>query len=172
MSTSLAQPTIFFRFRHQTPLCRSPIGALIGKFLDSGIDPSPTGSDDLPWGGGFRRPCSQVQRRERRRAGEHWPPSDGIRLMANLISLPTSGKIQLGSYLLYDCACGTGGMLTLVRRLCRNSRKTPEDRDSSLQVKTSVQKLTRSASPICCCREEKRQCTSAGVKQRVLRRHT
>jgi type I restriction enzyme M protein len=33
--------------------------------------------------------------------------------MANLIFLPIADKIESGSYLLYDCACGAGGMLTV-----------------------------------------------------------
>ncbi len=33
--------------------------------------------------------------------------------MANLIFLPIGDRIKSGSYELYDCACGTGGMLTV-----------------------------------------------------------
>jgi type I restriction enzyme M protein len=33
--------------------------------------------------------------------------------MANLVFLPIEAKIKSGTYLLYDCACGTGGMLTV-----------------------------------------------------------
>ena len=46
-------------------------------------------------------------------AGEHWTPRDAVRLMANLMFLPVADKIESGTYLLYDCACGTGGMLTV-----------------------------------------------------------
>jgi type I restriction enzyme M protein len=46
-------------------------------------------------------------------AGEHWTPRDAVRLMANLVLLPIENKIKSGTYLLYDCACGTGGMLTV-----------------------------------------------------------
>jgi len=34
-------------------------------------------------------------------------------LMANLVFLPIEAEIRSGTYLLYDCACGTGGMLTV-----------------------------------------------------------
>lgn len=40
-------------------------------------------------------------------AGEHWTPRDAVRLMANLMFLPVAEKIESGTYLLYDCACGT-----------------------------------------------------------------
>jgi len=46
-------------------------------------------------------------------AGEHWTPRDAVKLMANLIFLPIGGAIRSGSYLLYDGADGTGGMLTV-----------------------------------------------------------
>jgi hypothetical protein len=33
--------------------------------------------------------------------------------MASLMFSPVADKIESGTYLLYDCACGTGGMLTV-----------------------------------------------------------
>jgi len=46
-------------------------------------------------------------------AGEHWTPRDAVKLMAKLIFLPIADAIDDGTYLLYDGACGTGGMLTV-----------------------------------------------------------
>ena len=46
-------------------------------------------------------------------AGEHWTPRDAVRLMAKLVFLPIAAQITSGTYLLYDGACGTGGMLTV-----------------------------------------------------------
>ena len=46
-------------------------------------------------------------------AGEHWTPRDAVRLMAKLVFLPVADRIESGTYLLYDGACGTGGMLTV-----------------------------------------------------------
>ena len=46
-------------------------------------------------------------------AGEHWTPRDAVALMAKLVFLPVADKIESGTYLLYDGACGTGGMLTV-----------------------------------------------------------
>ena len=45
-------------------------------------------------------------------AGEHFTPRDIIQLMVNLIFLPIKDLIESGTYLIYDCACGSGGMLT------------------------------------------------------------
>ena len=46
-------------------------------------------------------------------AGQHWTPRDAVQLMAELIFRPIADQIASGTYLLYDGACGTGGMLTV-----------------------------------------------------------
>src|SRR5205085_10125920 len=46
-------------------------------------------------------------------AGEHFTPRDVVTLMANLIFMPIANQIESGTYLVYDGACGTGGMLTV-----------------------------------------------------------
>jgi type I restriction enzyme M protein len=46
-------------------------------------------------------------------AGEHFTPRDVVELMAFLIFMPIANDIQSGTYLVYDGACGTGGMLTV-----------------------------------------------------------
>jgi type I restriction enzyme M protein len=46
-------------------------------------------------------------------AGEHFTPRDVVRLMADLIFLPIADQIESGTSLVYDGACGTGGMLTV-----------------------------------------------------------
>jgi len=56
-------------------------------------------------------------------AGEHWTPRDAVRLMANLMFLPVADQIESGTYLLYDCACGTGGMLTVAEETLQEIAK-------------------------------------------------
>jgi type I restriction enzyme M protein len=46
-------------------------------------------------------------------AGEHWTPRDAVQLMSRLIFTPVADRIESSTYLLYDGACGTGGMLTV-----------------------------------------------------------
>ena len=46
-------------------------------------------------------------------AGEHFTPRDVVQLMAQLIFTPIAEQIESGTYLVYDGACGTGGMLTV-----------------------------------------------------------
>lgn len=45
-------------------------------------------------------------------AGEHFTPREIIKLMTHIIFLPVKDKITKGTYLVYDPACGSGGMLT------------------------------------------------------------
>jgi type I restriction enzyme M protein len=52
-------------------------------------------------------------------AGEHWTPRDAVKLMARLIFLPIADRIESGTYLLYDGALGTGGMLTVAEETLR-----------------------------------------------------
>jgi type I restriction enzyme M protein len=45
-------------------------------------------------------------------AGEHFTPREIIKLMTHLLFEPVKDKIKKGTYLIYDPACGSGGMLT------------------------------------------------------------
>ena len=49
-------------------------------------------------------------------AGEHWTPRDAVTLMAKLVFVPVADRIDSGTYLVYDGACGTGGMLTVAEK--------------------------------------------------------
>jgi len=104
-----------FKFRNQlTTLSRADaIGTLIGKFLDPAIDLSPAGIDNHAMGTVFEELVRKFNEENNEEAGEHWTPRDAVRLMANLVFLPIEAEIKSGTYLLYDCACGTGGMLTV-----------------------------------------------------------
>ena len=56
-------------------------------------------------------------------AGEHFTPRDAVKLMANLVFLPVADRIESGTYLLYDGACGTGGMLTVAEDVLQQIAK-------------------------------------------------
>ncbi|MGI5836044.1 MAG: type I restriction-modification system subunit M [Chloroflexota bacterium] len=116
-----------FEFRNQIPrLSRADaLGALIEKFLDPSINLSPQpvlngdgtikhpGLDNHGMGTIFEELVRRFNEENNEEAGEHWTPRDAVKLMANLIFLPIADKIESGTYLLYDGACGTGGMLTV-----------------------------------------------------------
>jgi type I restriction enzyme M protein len=104
-----------FKFRNQlqTLSKADAIGTLINKFLDPDIDLSPAGIDNHSMGTVFEELVRKFNEENNEEAGEHWTPRDAVRLMANLVFLPIEAEIKSGTYLLYDCACGTGGMLTV-----------------------------------------------------------
>lgn len=104
-----------FKFRNQIPTLSKAdaLGTLINKFLDPEIDLTPAGIDNHAMGTVFEELVRKFNEENNEEAGEHWTPRDAVRLMANLIFLPIQDQLRSGSYLLYDCACGTGGMLTV-----------------------------------------------------------
>lgn len=104
-----------FKFHNQlTTLSRADaLGTLINKFLDPEIDLSPAGIDNHSMGTVFEELVRKFNEDNNEEAGEHWTPRDAVRLMANLVFLPIKEQLKSGTYLLYDCACGTGGMLTV-----------------------------------------------------------
>jgi type I restriction enzyme M protein len=104
-----------FKFRNQlsTLSKADALGTLINKFLDPEIDLSPAGIDNHAMGTVFEELVRKFNEDNNEEAGEHWTPRDAVRLMANLVFLPIEDQLKSGMYLLYDCACGTGGMLTV-----------------------------------------------------------
>jgi type I restriction enzyme M protein len=116
-----------FEFRNQIPrLSKSDaLGTLIEKLLSSDINLSPNpvlnhdgsvkhpGLDNHAMGTIFEELVRRFNEENNEEAGEHWTPRDAVKLMAKLIFLPIAKKIESGTYLLYDGACGTGGMLTV-----------------------------------------------------------
>jgi len=119
-----------FKFHNQIPtLVEADIlGSLIAKFLDSNINLGPepvraaNGDIRLPaldnhaMGTLFEELIRRFNEENNEEAGEHFTPRDVVRLMADLILLPIAQDIQSGTYLVYDGACGTGGMLTVAEK--------------------------------------------------------
>ena len=104
-----------FEFRNQIPRLSKAdaLGTLIEKFTSPDIDLSPNGLDNHGMGTVFEELVRRFNEENNEEAGEHWTPRDAVKLMAKLILLPVADEIESGTYLLYDGACGTGGMLTV-----------------------------------------------------------
>jgi type I restriction enzyme M protein len=116
-----------FEFRHQIPRLSKAdaLGTLIEKVLSPDINLSPqpvlnaagtvthAGLDNHGMGTVFEELVRRFNEENNEEAGEHWTPRDAVRLMARLVFLPIAEQIESGTYLLYDGACGTGGMLTV-----------------------------------------------------------
>ena len=116
-----------FRFRQEVPTLvqNDALSFLIEKFLDPSVNLSPDpvmnadGSERLPgldnhtMGTIFEELIRRFNEENNEEAGEHFTPRDVVTLMAELILQPIADQIESGTYLLYDGACGTGGMLTV-----------------------------------------------------------
>ncbi|MEX2553503.1 MAG: class I SAM-dependent DNA methyltransferase [Actinomycetota bacterium] len=116
-----------FEFRNQIPRLSKAdaLGTLIEKFMspDVNLSPDPVlnadgsvrrpGLDNHGMGTIFEEMLRRFNEENNEEAGEHWTPRDAVKLMANLVVLPIADQISSGTYLIYDGACGTGGMLTV-----------------------------------------------------------
>lgn len=118
-----------FKFRNQiqTLIDADVLGSLIEKFLarDVNLSPRPVldsngevrlpGLDNHAMGTIFEELIRRFNEENNEEAGEHFTPRDVVKLMADLVFLPIADKIESGTYLVYDGACGTGGMLTVAQ---------------------------------------------------------
>ncbi len=116
-----------FKFRNQIPTLveADVLGFLLEKFLDNSVNLSPQpvlngdgsvrleGLDNHGMGTVFEELIRRFNEENNEEAGEHFTPRDVVQLMARLIFLPVVNQVQSGTYLVYDGACGTGGMLTV-----------------------------------------------------------
>jgi type I restriction enzyme M protein len=126
-----------FEFRNQIPRLSKAdaLGTLIEKLLspDINLSPSPVrngdgsikhpGLDNHGMGTVFEELVRRFNEENNEEAGEHWTPRDAVKLMAKLIFLPVADEIESGTYLLYDGACGTGGMLTVAEETLQQMAK-------------------------------------------------
>ena len=116
-----------FEFRNQIPRLSKAdaLGTLIEKLTSTEINLSPEpvknsdgstrhpGLDNHGMGSIFEELVRKFNEENNEEAGEHWTPRDAVKLMARLMFLPIADQIKSGTYLLYDGALGTGGMLTV-----------------------------------------------------------
>src|SRR5579885_2137630 len=118
-STNVQDILTNFEFRNQVPRLSKAdaLGTLIEKFLDP--DLKLTSLDNHAMGSVFEELVRRFNEENNEEAGEHWTPRDAVKLMANLIFRPIADKISDGTYLLYDGAIGTGGMLTVAETTLR-----------------------------------------------------
>jgi type I restriction enzyme M protein len=98
--------------------------ALIEKFTSKKINLSPNestnekgekieGLTNLGMGYVFEELVRKFNEENNEEAGEHFTPRDIIKLMTEVVFDPVRDQLKTdASYLIYDPACGTGGMLT------------------------------------------------------------
>ncbi len=126
-----------FKFRDMIPtLCDSDsLGPLIEKFMDNDINLAPIpvldasgkeihpALDNHSMGTIFEELIRRFNEDNNASAGEYFTPRDVVNLMAELIFVPIADKIESGTYLVYDGACGTGGMLTVAEERLQDLAK-------------------------------------------------
>lgn len=137
---------VIARFKFREELGRlaehNRLHALIEKFCDERINLAPTpvrdeqgrvslpGLDNHTMGTIFEELLRRFNEDYNQGAGEQFTPRDIVEMMAELVFRPIKDRIGDGTYLLYDDACGTGGMLTVgeakLRDLARKEGKRAE----------------------------------------------
>ena len=130
-----------FQFRNQIPRLveADALGFLIEKFLDRSINLSPysvngmESLDNHSMGTIFEELIRRFNEENNEEAGEHFTPRDVVQLMARLVFEPVADQIESGTYLVYDGACGTGGMLTVAEETINEIAST-RDKDVSVHL--------------------------------------
>jgi len=136
-SHNVQEIIIKFDFRNQIRKLSEAdvLGQMMEKFIspDINLSPEPVYDDDgnvkLPgldnhaMGFVFEELIRKFNEENNEEAGEHFTPREVISLMANLVLVPVADQIKNSTYLVYDCACGTGGMLTVAEETLQQIAK-------------------------------------------------
>ena len=153
-----------FEFRNQLPRLSKAdaLGTLIEKFLSPDVNLSPhpvlhgdgsikqPGLDNHAMGTIFEELVRRFNEENNEEAGEHWTPRDAVTLMAKLVFVPVADRIDSGTYLVYDGACGTVG--------------TTDERRSTIDPLTATAPEAGNASPT----SRSRRTWSAGARARSI----
>ena len=149
-----------FKFRNQFETLEESnrLYGLIDKYLDKDINLSSepvlneTGNVIHPglsnhgMGSVFEELIRRFNEENNEEAGEHFTPRDVIQLMVNLIFLPVKDQIESGTYLVYDCACGSGGMLTEAEAFMQ---KLAEETGKKVRIELYGQEVNPETYAIC-----------------------
>jgi type I restriction enzyme M protein len=132
-----------FKLRNQIQTLQESnrLYSLIQKYVSKDINLSPEpvtngagvvlqpGLSNRDMGYVFEELIRRFNEENNEEAGEHFTPRDIIQLMVNLIFLPVKDQIESTTYLVYDDACGSGGMLTeaegFLQQLAADAGKRP-----------------------------------------------
>ncbi len=97
---------------------------LIEKFTDPNISISPSDISNHEMGHVFEDLIRRFNEENNEEAGEHFTPREVIKLMDRIIFDPVRDKLKdIGTILIYDPACGTGGMLSESKEYLKETLK-------------------------------------------------
>lgn len=125
-SKNIADIIIKFKFRNQLDtledanilfevierFCSPKINLSMESILDANGNVIHQGLSNLGMGYVFEELIRRFNEENNEEAGEHFTPREIIQLMTHLVFLPVKSQIKQGTFLVYDNACGSGGMLT------------------------------------------------------------
>ncbi|HQG57565.1 MAG TPA: type I restriction-modification system subunit M N-terminal domain-containing protein [Candidatus Dojkabacteria bacterium] len=98
--------------------------SLIEKFVDPKVAISPTELSNHEMGHVFEDLIRRFNEENNEEAGEHFTPREVIKLMNRIVFDPVKDKIKdIGTILVYDPACGTGGMLSESKEYLKDTLK-------------------------------------------------
>lgn len=107
---TLEEANILFQIIER--FCSPKVNFSINPILDSKGNIIHEGLSNLGMGYVFEELIRKFNEENNEEAGEHFTPREIIELMTHLIFLPVKEYIKDGTFLIYDNACGSGGMLT------------------------------------------------------------
>ena len=149
-----------FEFRNQLNRLSDGdiLGDVVARFLSPQVNLSPEpvlnsdgsirlpGLDNHAIGTIFEDLVRRFNEENNEEAGEHWTPRDAVELMAQLVFQPIREKIASGTYLLYDGAIGTGGMLTIAEQTLRG---IADENDKQVSTHLYGQEVNNETFAIC-----------------------
>lgn len=108
---------IFDKFNYGQQLDRLEGGNLLYKILKEfqKVNLHPTHVDNHEMGSIFEELIRKFSEQSNETAGEHYTPREVIKTMVEILFSPDRQRLQKDHIIrkIYDCACGTGGMLTV-----------------------------------------------------------
>ena len=134
------------------------LGTLIEMFLSPDINLSPDpvlnndgsvrlpGLDNHAMGTIFEDLVRRFNEDNNEEAGEHWTPRDAVQLMSRLVFDPIADDIESSTYVLYDGAVGTGGMLTVAEQ---RLQELATERDKRVSTYLYGQEINAETYAIC-----------------------
>lgn len=111
--------------------CSPKVNFGIEDILDEKGNVIHKGLSNLGMGYVFEELIRKFNEENNEEAGEHFTPREIIELMTHLVFLPVKEQIKQGTWLIYDNACGSGGMLT-------ESKEFITDPEGLIQSKANI----------------------------------
>jgi len=98
------------------------------KFINK-VDLHPDRVDNHEMGSIFEELIRKFSEQSNETAGEHYTPRDVIKVMVEVLFAPDQKKLQNEHLIktIYDCACGTGGMLSVAKDHIKKDLKSSAD---------------------------------------------